>query len=59
MNSDGLGHDPVWAGFLPAHQGSVAHFGPNYHHKIGPAQAKNLGPIGPQGQNGTNGYSIN
>ena len=41
--SGGLGRGPAhfgpaWAGFLPAHQGPEAHFGPNLALKIGPAR---------------------
>ena len=41
--SGGLGHGPAhfgpaWAGFLLAHQGPEAHFGPNLALKNGPAQ---------------------
>ena len=41
--SGGLGRGPAhfgpaWAGFLTAHQGPEAHFGPNLALKIGPAR---------------------
>ena len=41
-NSGGVGRGPAHFGpalasFLPAHQGQVAHFGPNLAHNIGPA----------------------
>ena len=43
LPSGGLGRGPAhfgpaWAGFLPAHQGPEAHFGPNLALKIGPAR---------------------
>ena len=43
QHSGGLGRGPAhfgpaWAGFLPAHQGPEAHFGPNLALKIGPAR---------------------
>ena len=43
QTSGGLGRGPAhfgpaWAGFLPAHQGPEAHFGPNLALKIGPAR---------------------
>ena len=43
LSSGGLGRGPAhfgpaWAGFLTAHQGPEAHFGPNLALKIGPAR---------------------